>query len=449
MKNEKETILVVEDEDLARRNLVHILTKEGYGVVAVENGIKAIEQLKKRTIDLVVTDFKMARVDGMKVLQQTKAIQPYTEVIIITGYATIDLAVRTVKSGAFHYIAKPYKIDELRKIVKEAIHKRQLRMENHRLEMEVEKVPKVPFLVGKSSAIKAIRETIRQIAASDSSVLILGESGTGKELVAKAIHHLSRRSKQRFMAFNCGSLTEELMANELFGHEKGAFTGATQQRCGLIEAANNGTLFLDEIGDMPISMQVKLLRVIQEKEFLKVGGVDPIAVDVRFLAATHRDLQEEIQNGQFRQDLYYRLNIIMIKLPPLIERDGDISLLTHHFLKQMQPNLPNRIDQTVMELLCQYSWPGNVRELENVIERAVTLAKGNIITEEHLPDYIRNLSIETYRFSQDSLPTLEDQEKHYIQWVLDKTAHNKTQAAKIMGIDRVSLWRKMKRFGME
>ena len=447
MKTKKETILVVEDEELARRNLTHILTKEDYKVIAVENGEKAVEQMKIKSFDLVVTDFKMARMDGMKVLHHSKALQPLTEVIIITGYATVDLAVRTMKDGAFYYIAKPYKIEEVRKIVREALNKRQLRMENLQLKAELEKIPDVPFLIGKSDAIKAIRETIQQIAPSDSSVLILGESGTGKELVAKAIHHLSPRSDQRFMAFNCGSLTEDLMANELFGHEKGAFTGAEQQRPGLVEAANHGTLFLDEIGDMPMSMQVKLLRLIQEREFIKVGGVHPIEVDVRFLAATHRDLKEEIQNGQFRQDLYYRLNIITIILPPLAEREGDIPLLTHHFLKQMRPEIPH-IDQAAMDLLCRYSWPGNVRELENVIERAVTLAKGDTIAQEHLPDYICNLSIETYRFSQGPLPTLEDQEKRYIQWVLDKTDNNKTQAAKIMGIDRVSLWRKLKRFGL-
>lgn len=447
MNTEKESILVVEDEDLARRNLAHILTKENYSVTAVESGEKAIEQLEQKTFDLVITDFKMSRVDGMKVLQKSKLLQPFTEVIMITGYATVDLAVKTMKDGAFYYIAKPYKLGEVRKIVKEALLKRKLRLENLQLKAELEKEPDVPFLIGKSQAIKAVRATIRQIASSDSNVLILGESGTGKELVAKAIHHLSPRSKQRFMAFNCGSITEDLMAGELFGHEKGAFTGAEQQRRGLVETADHGTLFLDEIGDMPMSMQVKLLRVIQEKELIRVGGVDPIEIEVRFLAATHRDLKEDIQNGLFRQDLYYRLNIITIPLPPLAERDGDIALLTHHFLEQMRPSMPD-IDQQAMDMLCQYSWPGNVRELENVIERAVAIAVGDTITASHLPDYIRNLAIETYRFNHGPLPTLEDQEKRYIQWVLNQTDYNKTQAAKIMGIDRVSLWRKLKRYGL-
>lgn len=448
MTIQKNAILVVEDEDLARRNLTHILVKEGYAVVAVESGEKAVEQLRNHRFDLVITDFKMARVDGMKVLHQSKTLHPLTEVIMITGYATVDLAVKTMKDGAFYYIAKPYKIEEVRQIVKEALHKRRLRLETLQLKTELEEIPDVPFLIGKSPAVKSVRATIRQIAPSNSSVLIFGESGTGKELAAKAIHHLSPRRKNRFVAFNCGSLTEDLMTSELFGYEKGAFTGAVSQRPGLIETADGGTLFLDEIGDMPMSMQIKLLRVIQEREFIRVGGVDPIAVDVRFLAATHRDLKEEIQNGLFRQDLYYRLNIITISLPPLAEREGDIALLSHYFLKRMRPDMPN-IDPQALELLCRYSWPGNVRELENVIERAVALAASDTITEAYLPDYIRNLSIETYRFVQGSLPSLEDQEKKYIQWVLSKTDYNKTHAAKVLGIDRVSLWRKLKRYGLD
>jgi len=283
-------------------------------------------------------------------------------------------------------------------------------------------------------------------------VLILGESGTGKELVAKAIHELSPRSEKRFVAFNCGSFTEELMANELFGHEKGAFTGATTEKSGLVEAADGGTVFLDEVGDMPLTMQVKLLRVIQEKTFLRVGGVDPIPVDVRFIAATHRDLKEDVKNGYFRQDLFYRLNVITIFLAPLADRDGDIPLLANHFLVQKSEAMKKDIrgiEREAMDLLCRFSWPGNVRELENVVERAIALENGPSILVADLPDYIRNLSIETYRHSTSSTPTLEEQEKNYIQWVLKKCEGNKTRAAKIMGIDRVSLWRKMKRYELE
>ncbi len=452
MTAKKETLLVVEDEDLARRNLVHILDREGYDVIGVDSGEKAIALLKDRPFDLVITDFKMGRVDGLQVLEKCKALQPLVEVIIITGYATVDLAVTSMKDGAFYYIAKPYKIDQVRKIVSEALIKHRLLLENQRLRDELQRSRPMPALIGKSRAMETIRETIRQVAPADTNVLILGESGTGKEIVAKAIHLLSNRQSKRFVAFNCGSFTEELMANELFGHEKGAFTGADREHAGLLEVADGGTVFLDEIGDMPLSMQIKLLRVIQERELMRVGGVNPIQVNVRFLAATHRDLHEDTRTGQFRQDLYYRLNVMTIHIPPLIERREDIPLLAQRFLiriaGEMQKDVQS-IDTGVMDLLSQYSWPGNVRELENIVERAVALATKPTIGVDQLPDHIRNLTIETYRTAGNTIPTLEEQEKRYIEWVLQKTEGNKTHAAKIMGIDRVSLWRKLKRYGWE
>jgi len=452
MQAPADSILVVEDEDIARRNLEHILKKEGYEVVATNSGTKALELLRQRDFDLVLTDLKMEKVDGMQVLAKSREILPYTEVIMITGYATVDSAVAAMKEGAYHYIAKPYKIDEIRQIVRQALMKRRLQLENLELKESLKKAQPVPFIVGKSRAIFEVLETIQQISASDTNVLIYGESGTGKELAAKAIHHLSPRSAKRFVAFNCGSFTDELMANELFGHEKGAFTGAVQEKKGLLEAADGGTVFLDEIGDMPMSMQVKLLRVIQEKELLRVGGVDPLPVDVRFIAATHRDLQQDVQAGNFRQDLYYRLNVIALRLPPLTERVDDIPLLVNHFLAQKSRAMKKTIDAVepeALDLLCRYSWPGNVRELENIMERAVALENGPLIRVADLPDYIHNLTIETYRHAPSQIPSLEDQEKRYIQWVLEKSEGNKTKAAKIMGIDRVSLWRKLKRYGIE
>jgi len=445
-------ILVVEDEDIARRNLEHILKKEGYTVIAANSGAKALELLRHQDFDLVLTDLKMEKVDGMQVLAKSRELHPYTEVIMITGYATVDSAVATMKEGAYHYIAKPYKIDEIRQIVGQALMKRRLQLENLELKESLKKTQPVPFIVGKSKAIIQVLKTIQQISSSDTNVLILGESGTGKELAAKAIHHLSPRSEKRFVAFNCGSFSDELMANELFGHEKGAFTGAVQEKKGLLQAANGGTVFLDEIGDMPMSMQVKLLRVIQEKELLRVGGVDPFPVDVRFIAATHRDLQKDVQTGHFRQDLFYRLNVIALRLPPLAERADDIPLLVNHFLAQKRRGIEKEIDAIepeAMDLLCRYSWPGNVRELENIIERAMALENGPSIRVADLPDYIRHLSIETYRHHPSDIPTLEEQERRYIQWVLNRSEGNKTRAAKLMGIDRVSLWRKLKRYGIE
>ncbi len=447
----KEVILIVEDEDIARKNLEHILRKEGYDVASAESGVKALHLLEKQEFDLVITDLKMEKVDGIKVLEKSRSLQPYTEVIMITGYATVDSAVQAMQEGSYSYIAKPYKIASLRKIVKEALLKRKLQMENLALREELKQNRKIPSIIGRSEAMSSVRKIIRQISGSDANILLLGESGTGKELAARAIHELSPRSDKRFVAFNCGSFTEELMANELFGHEKGAFTGALQAKPGLLEAADGGTIFLDEVGDMPLSMQIKLLRVIQEREFMRVGGIEPISFNVRFIAATHRDLKRDVDEGHFRQDIYYRLNVITIPLPPLKDREGDIPLLAYHFLTLKNESMKKdirEIEREAMDLLCQYSWPGNVRELENVIERAVALGNGPSVRVDHLPDYIRNLSIETYRQSSSAIPTLEEQEKRYIQWVIEKTEGNKTKAAGIMGIDRASLWRKLKRYGL-
>jgi DNA-binding NtrC family response regulator len=444
-------ILVVEDEDISRKNLTHILQKEGYKVIPTINGAKALALLKDQPFDLVITDLKMKTVDGMQVLKKSKEIHPNTEVIMITGYATVDSAVKAMKEGAYHYISKPYSIDEVRKVVKEALFKRSLLLENIKLKQILDHPQDLQTIVGKSEPIRAVKETIRQIAPSDINVLILGESGTGKELVAQAIHRMSQRSKYSFVGFNCGSFTEELMGNELFGHEKGAFTGAVKDKPGLLEVANGGTVFLDEVGDMPLTMQVKLLRVIQEKEILRVGGTKPIPVDVRFIAATHRDLESDVKAGHFRQDLYYRLNVITVKIPALAERKTDIPLLAHFFLAKKSREMKKQIreiERNAMDLLIKYSWPGNIRELENIIERAVALENGTSIQISDLPDDITNLSIEAYRFSATKIPTLIEQEKQYIQWILEKCDGNKTQAAKMMDIDRVSLWRKLKRFGL-
>jgi DNA-binding NtrC family response regulator len=449
--NTQWTILLVEDEDLARKNLERILTKEGYGVSSTGSGEYALELLQEREFDLVLTDLKMKPVDGMEVLKKSKSLYPHTEVIMITAYATVDSAVVAMKEGAYHYLAKPYKLEEVRKIVHEALLKRELTLENKALKEALNQGPSLTHIIGKSQSMSEVIRKMRQIAPTDTNVLILGESGTGKELIAQAIHSLSHRAEHKFVAFNCGSFTEELMANELFGHEKDAYTGASSTKKGLLELATQGTVFLDEIGDMPLSMQVKLLRVIQEKELIRVGGLEPISVNLRFVAATHRDLQQEVASGRFRQDLYYRLNVITISLPPLVEREGDIPLLANHFLAQKMRDFDKHIkeiDPQAMELLSTYTWPGNVRELENVIERSVALTNGDVIKPDVLPEYIRTLSIETFRRHFSRVPTMEEQEIEYIQWVLQKCKGNKTKAAQIMGIDRVSLWRKMKRYGM-
>ena len=331
-------ILIVEDELIARENLDHVLTKEGYNTVAVDSGVRAFKELERQEFDLVMTDLRMQQMDGMQVLERTKELYPDTEVVVITGFATVSTAVEAMQKGAYHYLPKPYKIEEVRILVRQALEKRWLRQEVTDLKRQVQSQKTVPFLVGKSPQIEALKQTIEQIAPTDATVLILGETGTGKELVAKAIHHLSLRAEKRFMAINCGAFSEELLANELFGHEKEAFTGARGVKKGLLEVAGGGTVFLDEIGEMPQSMQVKLLRVLQEKTLMRVGGTSEIPVDLRVLAATNKDLKGEVERGNFRQDLYYRINVVTLEVPPLVERQDDIPLLV--------PALPAQVRRT-------------------------------------------------------------------------------------------------------
>ena len=451
--NEQYTILLVEDEEICRQNLKRILNKEGYSVDESTSGVNALKLLNQQEYDLVLTDLKMKTVDGMEVLRASKALYPHTEVIMITGYATVHSAVEAMREGAYHYIAKPFQLNEVRKIVWEALLKRKLTLENKALKDTLaQHNAYCPQIIGKSQALTQTLDQMHKIAPTDANVLIFGESGTGKELFARAIHSLSPRADKRFVAFNCGSFADDLMANELFGHEKGAYTGAHASKKGLLQVADKGTVFLDEVGDMPLSMQIKLLRVIQEREFIQVGGTEPVPVDVRFIAATHRDLKHEVQAGRFRQDLYYRLNVISLQLPPLSERNGDIPLLTNHFLAKImhkQSKEIREVDPEAMALLEAYSWPGNVRELDNVMERAVALSTRDVLKADVLPEYIRSLSMETFRRHWSRIPTMYEQEMEYILWVLKKCQGNKTKAALVMGIDRVSLWRKLKRYGVD
>ena len=452
MEPDKPKILVVDDEPIALQNLEHIMLKEGYQVLAVDSGVEAIKRLEKTEFDIVLTDLKMQPIDGLKVLEQAKQRSPDTEVILITAYATVDTAVEAMKKGAYHYISKPFKLEEVRHTVRTALEKRKLKKEVSELRAKVKEQQQVPLLLGKSPKILELQKIIRQIAPTDCNVLILGETGTGKELVARAIHALSPRAEARFLAFNCGAFNEELLANELFGHEKEAFTGARGVKKGLLEVASGGTVLLDEIGDMPLPMQVKLLRVLQEKRLIRVGGTEEIPVDIRVLAATNKDLRKEVRKGAFRQDLYYRLNVITIEVPPLTDRRDDIPLLAHHFLKKFadaQNKGVQKISDEAMDILMAYEFPGNVRELENIIERAVALCEGDTVLPKHLPPDLQQLTLRVHRPKQREFLTLEEQEREYISWVLTKTKGNKTKAAEILGIDRVSLWRKLKRYKLE
>ncbi len=444
-------ILIVEDELIARENLDHVLLKEGYGTVAVESGQMAFKELEREEFDLVMTDLRMQQVDGLQVLERTKELYPDTEVIMITGYATVSSAVEAMQRGAYHYLAKPYKIEEVRILVRKALEKRWLRQEVTELKRQVQSQKGIPLLVGKSPKIEALKETLAQIAPTDATVLILGETGTGKELVAKAIHHLSHRADKRFLAINCGAFSEELLANELFGHEREAFTGARGVKKGLLEVAPGGTIFLDEIGEMPPSMQVKLLRVLQDKTLIRVGGTTEIPVDIRILAATNKNLKQEVERGAFRQDLYYRINVVTLEVPPLAARQDDIPLLCQHFLGKFaaaQGKDIKKIAPEVMDILLAYEYPGNIRELENIMERAVALCAGPVIEVKHLPLDFQQTQFQVQRHQRRELLTLEENEKEYIVWVVKQANGNKTKAAEMLGIDRVSLWRKMKRYDL-
>lgn len=448
----RNSILVVDDERIARENLEHILRKERYEVISVDSGINALKKLASTEFALVLTDLKMKQVDGMEVLTRTKEQYPDTEVIILTAYATVASAIEAMQKGAYHYIPKPYKIDEVRMIVRRALEKKRLKDELRDLKRDYKACLGAPFIVGKSRNMQELIEMVTQIAPTDCNVLIFGETGTGKELIARAIHYQSGRAEERFLAFNCGAFTEELLTNELFGHEKDAFTGATSTKIGLLESANRGTVFLDEIGDMPTSMQVKLLRVIEEKSLLRVGGTQPIKVDLRIVAATNKQLDQAMEVGRFRKDLFYRLNVVSLNLPPLAERRDDIPLLAYHFLKlyaRAQEKTIEGISDEAMEILLSYEYPGNIRELENIIERAVALCTEEIIQPKHLPRELEEFSFKVRRYPSRRLPTLEENEREYILWVLKKANGNKSAAAEILGIDRVSLWRKLKRWGLE
>lgn len=453
MVENKGKILIVDDEKLTLKNLSYILTKEGYEVVTAESGSSALYRLQKEEFDLVITDLKMEKVSGLDILEKCKEWWPETEVIMITAYATVDSAISAMKKGAYHYITKPFKLDELRKVVKEALEKVNLKKENTRLKEELESLRANQVeIITKNSEMRRILETAEKIAHTDCSVLITGETGTGKELLARFIHSHSLRKDKTFLAVNCGAFTEDLLANELFGHEKGAYTGAVDAKKGLLEIANGGTLFLDEITEMSPTMQVKLLRVLQEKEFLRIGGTEPIKIDVRFIAATNRDLKKEIEAGRFREDLYFRLNVVSFRLPPLAERREDISLLSYFFLKKYAKEMHKEvkeIDNSAMEILLDYDFPGNVRELENIIARAVALTSSDKISDSHLPEDIRKLKIFTFRKKEQALPSLEEQEKEYIKFILKETGWNKTLTAKILGIDRATLWRKLKKYQLD
>ncbi len=447
----KARILIVDDEPTAVENLAHVCRKEGHQVTTRITGQGAIEAMQRNNYDVILSDLQMEKVDGMTILHEAKMISPETAVVLITGYATLNSAVEAMKAGAYHYIAKPFRLDEVREVVRSALELVNLKKENRLLKEQLNDTQNKPSIITQDSIMQRLLEMSQQIASTNTNILITGESGTGKELLAHFIHAHSERSKHPFQAINCGSLQEDLLANELFGHEKGAYTGAVEAREGLIEAAHGGTLFLDEIAEMTLGMQVKLLRVIQEREVQRLGSTHAIPVDIRLIAATHRDLKNEVATGRFRQDLYYRLDVVGLHLPPLAERRDDIPMLAFYFLRKHAARMSRTIEDIspeAMVALLDYDYPGNIRELENIIERGVALARDSELSIENLPVSLLEHRVHVVRQTSGRLPTLAEREADYISYVLEKSGQNRTQAAKTLGIDRVSLWRKLKKYNL-
>jgi two-component system response regulator PilR (NtrC family) len=386
-----EKILVVDDEQSLRDVLSIMLKRAGYAVTSAMDGEEAIELLNKEIFDLVITDLRMPKIDGMEVLKAVKSASPETVVLIITAFASADSAVEAMKQGAYDYLTKPFQVDEVQLIIRNALEKRRLTTENMLLKREMASQSSFAQLVGQSEAMQKVFDVVRKVADSKSNVLICGESGTGKELVARAIHYNSARSVMPFVAVNCSAVPETLLESELFGHMKGSFTGAISNKAGLFEVADGGTIFLDEIGDTTPTIQVKLLRVIQEREFRRVGGNHDVKVDVRVVAATNKDLEKAVADGSFREDLYYRLDVIPIRLPPLRMRTGDIPLLVTHFLERFakESGKPKPvISQEAMHVLLSHEWRGNVRELENLIERVVAFATTELVTDAEVHGWL-------------------------------------------------------------
>ena len=453
--NRKPIVLVVDDESGILQTLEILLRAEGFDVHTANGGKAALEKIPQLTPDIIVSDVRMPNVSGVEVLAAARAHDAEVPVILMTAQATLQTAMQAVNAGAFYYIQKPFRNDELLAILKRAAEHRALRLENRSLKKEIKRRDRR----GSSAPVGAHRawldalELAEAVAHTESTVLITGESGTGKEVVARYIHELSPRADASFATINCGALPEGLLESELFGHVKGSFTGAVKDKEGLFTAAAGGTFFLDEIGETTPATQVKLLRVLQHREVIPVGATDAQSIDTRIIAATNRDLEEEIKRGAFRRDLFYRLNVIAIHLPPLRERAEDIPLLVDAFLQRgatARDEQPKRLSDEAADAFLAYSWPGNVRELENALERALILSHGPVINLSALPTRITDRKSEPLIADRVAPnPTLELIERAYIQWVLQSEAGNKTRAAEVLGIDPSTLHRKLARFGVD
>jgi two-component system response regulator PilR (NtrC family) len=446
-----EKILVVDDEQSMTQFLSIVLRKEGFQVTAVSNGRDALERAKAENFDVVITDIKMPGMDGIQLLNQLKKYDPSLPVVIMTAYASQQSAIDAVNHGAFQYLIKNAKNDEIKLVVRNALEMRKVRSENLFLKRELKKGHEEKTIIGSSDEMVRVFKMVDKVADSEATILIQGESGTGKELIAREIHYRSGKAQGPFVSINCGAIPRDLLESNLFGHVKGSFTGAVRDSAGLFQVAEGGTFFLDEVGDMPIATQVKLLRALQEREIIPVGGTQPIKIDCRLVAATNSDLEKEVAAGRFRADLFYRLNVIPIRLPSLRQRRDDIPILVDHFLKRhAQTHTAKTVSKDAMDLLMRYDWPGNVRELENVMERSLILDESGVIGPDDLPEKIRfghsqrgSLVIDTPTL------TLEELEKEYILKVLNHTRWQKKRASEILGINASTLYRKLLGYGLD
>jgi len=439
------SVLIIDDEQGILEVIRMLLTNNGFTAHIARGGRVGIEQIEAIGPDIIISDIRMPDVSGAEVLSAARAANPETPVILMTAQATLQSAMHAVNEGAFYYIQKPFRNDELLAIVHRAAEHRALRVENRALRQEIRKRDRENLPIGQSANWLAVLQLAATVAPTDSTVLLQGESGTGKEVVARYIHEMSGRTAKPFLSVNCGALPESLLESELFGHVKGSFTGAVRDKTGLIAAAMGGTFFLDEVGEMTPATQVKLLRTLQQREVLPVGATEPVPVDARIIAATNRDLERDVKTGQFRSDLYYRLNVIAIHLPPLRQRREDIPLLVDAFLARGKD--PSKtVSADAMSAMCEYDWPGNVRELENALERATIVTNGAVISPDALPERVTSRSGEHLVRDVERLdPTLDMIERAYIKWVLESNSGNKTRAAEVLGIDPSTLHRKLQK----
>lgn len=444
MHSSRAKLLIVDDDPITLDLLTEVLTREGYDVQTALSGEEAILKANEIFFDIVITDIRMGNKDGMEVLRSFKKVSPETTVIMITAFGSIDTAIEAIREGAFDYISKPFKLEEITLTIKKALEQRRLIEENRLFRQELIEKYHLKNVIGRTPQMLQVYKTIAKVANTKSTVLLYGERGTGKELIARSIHYNSSRNTKPFVPVDCGSLVETLMESELFGHVRGAFTGAQTTKRGLIEEADGGTLFLDEISNLSLQTQAKLLRFLQEHEIKRVGGVENIKVDVRIIAATNKPLEPLVKSGKFREDLFDRLNVVSINLPPLRERKDDIPLLATYFLSKYSEENGKKISHIspeALEILTQYSWPGNVRELEHTIERAVILTRNPIILPDDLPKKIIEETKGVEKEVREELLPLKEMEKRYVLKVLQETKGNKKKASEILGIDRTTLYR--------